>query len=219
MFCLSMKFQNINLISNPFFYCFIEIVSLEEKERQYDKDMEKVCSDISLLEEKQTVIDSELQQLESVEWTEVLQQEQTKERELQQEISAVKNNLSQCETKLDGTAHRQKELEDLIEKEKQLVQTLEEENKKKEKELKDEICHLQEELDGKQTEMDRSHRCLGEVLDELGQVETCLNDKHKEEDLLEEQLQQINMKEFAAHPADVSQKSESGQGGNIFNLF
>ncbi|XP_041367137.1 nuclear transcription factor Y subunit gamma-like [Gigantopelta aegis] len=188
-----------------------EIVSLEEKDREFDKDIEKVCSDISLMEEKQTVIDSELEQLESVEWIEVLQQEQTKGKELQLEISTVKNSMCKCERKIDDTAQRQKELEELIEKEKQLVHTLEEENKQKEKELKSEISRLQNELSSKQTEFENDRKSLSEVLSEHSEIETRLKEKHYEADILEEKKQQLNMKEFVTHPPDLSQKSESGQ--------
>ena len=185
--------------------------------------------ELLLQENRHRDLEPQLDDLEKVEWDNVLDGEKKCEVDLTLKIASLKAMVLEHEHKLDDVRSKETELlselkeeEEKLAQEKERVKADEDKAREEESKIKEEVSQLQTQCSQVQTELDESETSLSTVDNELKSVETDLKEKQAELTDLEAEMKEENLKDFATHPAPVENPKllDSGESeSRVFVLY
>lgn len=201
---------------------FTEIVSLEEKESEYENDFHKLTNDLVQLEQREHDDEVELTEISSIQWIDVLDVAQKTEKRLHGEMSDLKVRLAELETQLSSQQARLTELEGEVVTAQKAREEREKEAERlrqaKETQCKSDMEGVNKELQKVEDEQEKGKKELEELEGEIAKVEKLLKVKETEFEDLEGDLKQVNLQEFGSQSLSPTHGKSADSGESKLKL-
>ncbi|KAL8624055.1 hypothetical protein ACOMHN_019478 [Nucella lapillus] len=203
-----------------------EITALEEKEKEYEEKLHVTMEDLLLHENRQKDLELQLNDLEKVEWNNVLDGEKKCDNDLTLQIAATKASILDFEEKMTEARTKEEELlgelkeeEEKLNQEKERLKAEETKVREEEEKTKEEISKLWAvftEETKKTTDVEAS---LSTIETELKTVEKILTEKERELREGEAKLKDKNFKDFVTHPAPKEESQSMNTGETVLKIL
>ncbi|XP_046364918.2 cingulin-like protein 1 [Haliotis rufescens] len=200
-----------------------EIVSLEEKESEYENDFHKLTNDLVQLEQREHEDEVELTEISSIQWIDVLDVAQKTEKRLHGEMSDLKVRLAELETQLSSQQARLTELDGEVVTAQKAREEREKEAERlrqaKETQCKSDMEGVNKELQKVEDEQEKGKKELEELEGEIAKVEKLLKVKETEFEDLEGDLKQVNLQEFGTQSLSPTHGKSADSGETVLKIL
>lgn len=163
-----------------------------------------------------------MQKLENGNLIDAMEAEKLAEREIKNEINALRSRLQKCENDLYQFQAKVKNCCESLEKEAELQKTDEKRRKEEEIKLQKEISDIKKEIDGRTKDAEEKNKVFVVVEEELKEISNELSKKAEELTATEKELQQENLKFFRSPQATDTvkgQKPGDSNGEGMYNIL
>ncbi|XP_046546065.1 uncharacterized protein LOC124256152 [Haliotis rubra] len=200
-----------------------EIVSLEEKENEYESNFQKLTNELIQLEQREHDDEVELTEISSIQWIDVLDVAQKTEKRLNGEISDLKTRLGELETQLSSQQARLTELEGEVVTAQKAREEREKEAERvrqaKETQCKTDIEDMNKELQKVEEEQEKGKKELEALEGEIAKVEKLLKVKETEFEGLEGDLKKVNLQEFGSQSLSPTLGKSADSGETVLKIL
>ncbi|XP_067654934.1 ras association domain-containing protein 8-like [Haliotis asinina] len=200
-----------------------EIVSLEEKESEYESNFQKLTNELVQLEQREHDDEVELTEISSIQWIDVLDVAQKTETRLNGEINDLKERLGELETQLSSQQVRLTELESEVVTAQKAREEREKEAERvrlaKEAQCKTDIEDVNKELQKVEEEQEKGKKELEELEGEIAKVEKLLKVKETEFEGLEGDLKKVNLQEFGSQSLSPTLGKSADSGEAVLKIL
>ncbi|XP_053383537.1 mRNA export factor GLE1-like isoform X1 [Mercenaria mercenaria] len=185
-----------------------EISSREQKHEDLKLEINHVTEELTKLSELSKQKDDEIHKLDNGTLIDEMELEKQAEREIKNEITALRSRLEKCEKDLQQFQSKVQVCSKDLEHEQEVLKTDEKRRREEEVKLEAEISELRKEVDERSKELDEKTKIYDSVENELKSVTEQLNKKTEDLTSTEKELQRENLK-FFQHPQSTDKSTGS----------
>ncbi|XP_060559037.1 J domain-containing protein DDB_G0295729-like isoform X2 [Ruditapes philippinarum] len=183
-----------------------EISSREQKHEDLKLEINHVTEELAKLSELSKLKEEELYKLDNGTLIDEIEHEKQVEREIRNEISALRSRLVKCENDLHQFQSKVQTCGKDLENEQEVLKADEKRRREEEVKLEAEISELRKEVDVRSREVEEKTKLYDSVESELKDVSEQLNQKTEDLTSTEKELQRENLK-FFQHPQSTENSS------------
>ena len=215
-----MMYLKLTLIEH-FLNIFLELNSLEAKQKEESQEIERVTCKIKELEEVTKKYEVEISELDSTSWVDIIEAEKQSEKKIHLEIKTLKESINSKTAEVKKITEKIPKLQKDIELEKAGMEREKKEMKEEEEKTMEEIKSVKENLDLESKKVEDCNTELETVESELRELHSKLDQQKEEVHSLEKELKNVNMKDFQVSPGPKRKNKsiESGEGKEIDYIY